>query len=108
MIEYQILVTERAKRDIEEIADYIEFSLLNPTASGNFLDDIEDIIISLCSFPKRHPLANDSILESWGVRYVNCGSYLVFYLINEETQAVYILRVLNQRRDWQVILTKED
>ena len=39
---YRVFITHKAECDINETADYIEFSLMNPSAADNLLNKIEE------------------------------------------------------------------
>ena len=46
---YAIHITSKAERDLNEAADYIEFTLLNPQAADGLLDKTEEEINKLSS-----------------------------------------------------------
>jgi len=41
---------------------------------------------TLSQFPKQHPLVDDKILASWGIRFTQIGNYPAFYVISEDEQ----------------------
>ena len=104
---YSINITEPAESDLLEAASYIAEQLLNPSAAGRLLDDVENAIYSLSDMPQRHALVNDEVLARSGIRFMPVGNYLVFYIIREEKKTVVIQRVLYGRRDWASILRNE-
>jgi addiction module RelE/StbE family toxin len=104
---YQIDITEPAEKDIIETVKYIFEQLLNPTAAGKLVDDIEKAIYSLADMPQRHALVKDDDLAGLGFRFMPVNKYLVFYVIREERNTVVIQRVLYGRRDWVAILKNE-
>ena len=101
---YQIRITSTAEHDIMRIADYIEFSLKNPDAADNLLDVAAERIGSLGCNPQRFRLIDDPVLANWGVRFMIINNYLAFYTIDEEKQAVIIVRFLYQKSNWIAIL----
>ena len=101
---YSIHMTNRAQRDIDEAADYIEFSLRNPKASDALLDAVEREISSLSNMPERYPVISDGFLGSLGIRFVQVKNCLAFYRIDEKQSKVYIIRFLYGKRDWVSIL----
>ena len=40
----------------------------------------------------------------WGIRFVPVKNYLLFYIVREDEQKVYVLRFLYSKRNWQKIL----
>jgi len=102
---YFLQITKTAENDLINAANYIEYSLKNPIAADNFLDDIEKQINSLKDYPERHPIINDPVLSAWGIRLITVNNYIIFYAINGNT--INILRILYGKRDWITILNQE-
>ena len=101
---YNLHITLTAERDITHAADYIELVLKNPQSADRLLDEAERKIGALSQFPKQHPLVDDKVLASWGVRFTHVGNYLAFYTISEEEARVNIVRFLYAKSDWNSIL----
>lgn len=101
---YQVHITSTAEHDIMRAADYIEFTIKNPTAADNLLDVSTEQIGSLSDLPQKFRLVDDSVLASWGIRFVIINNYLAFYTIDEEKQTVIIVRFLYQKSNWTSIL----
>ena len=101
---YEIHIPQKAEQDISEAADYIEYSLRNPIAADDLLDEIETQINALADFPEQFELADDPVLNSWGVRFTTVKNYLAFYVIDEEKRIIHIIRFLYGKRDWVPIL----
>lgn len=101
---YTLHITSTAERDLTRAADYIEFTLKNPQAADHLLDEAESQIQALLNFPKKHPLASDKLLSSWGIRFTKIGSYLAFYIVSEETAQIIVVRFLYEKSDWLSIL----
>ena len=101
---YCVLITDRARHDIENAADYIEFSLKNPIAADNLLSEFKKAALSLAEMPERYSLVDDVVLASWGIRCFNVKNYILFYRIDKEEKAVTVLRFLYGRSSWRSIL----
>ena len=101
---YQVHITSTAEHDIMRAADYIEFTLKNPTAADNLLDVATEQIGSLADLPQKFRLVDDPVLASWGIRFVIINNFLAFYAIDEEKQTVIIVRFLYQKSNWTSIL----
>ena len=101
---YQVHITSTAEYDIMRAADYIEFTLKNPTATDNLLNVVTEQIGSLADLPQKFRLVDDPVLASWGIRFVIINNYLAFYTIDEEKQTIIIVRFLYQKSNWTSIL----
>lgn len=102
---YSLNITKHAERDIQAAADYIEFNLYDQKASDDLLDAVEASVSELRNYPLKYQLAEDAVLKTWGIRYFSVKNYLVFYVV--EKNMIYIVRFLNQKRDWISILRRE-
>ncbi len=101
---YMIHITATAERDIIRAADYIEYTLKNPTAAEHLLDVATEQINSLADMPEKFHLVDDPVLASWGIRFIIVNNYLAFYTIDTEKQLVIVVRFLYQKSNWNSIL----
>lgn len=101
---YNIHITSAAERDLIRAADHIEFTLKNPKAADDLLDEAEKQINSLAEFPEKFRLVDDPVLASWGIRFVLVKGYLAFYTISEDENRVIVVRFLFQKSNWNAIL----
>ena len=85
-------------------ADYIEFTLKNPTAAEHLLDAATKQINSLSDMPEKYYLVDDPVLASWEIRFIIINNYLAFYTIDKEKQTVIVVRFLYQKSNWNSIL----
>ena len=104
---YDIHITGKAELDLNEAADYIEFTLLNPQAADDLLDKVDEEINKLSYMPEKHKVVEDPVLAAWGIRLIVIDSYLAFYVIDNGAGIVHIVRFLYSRRNWISILRNE-
>jgi len=101
---YTVLLTEQAKRDLQNLHDYIAFSLLEPGVAKKLTRRITDGLQSLSEMPSRYPLYQDEPWKSKGLRRINIGKYSGFYFITENT--VQVIRIFYGGRDINSILNE--
>ncbi len=101
---YHIHITSVAQRDLINAADHLEYVLKNPKAADDLLKEAEKQINNLSNFPEKHQIINESVLSSWGIRFVVINNYLAFYTIDSDKNLVIILRFLFQKSNWSAIL----
>ena len=101
---YSVRITAAAERDIINASDYIDFTLKNPKAADDLLDAVEDKVEELSDFPEKYKLVEDTVLASWGIRCVTVKNYLVFYVISETQETIYVVRFLYQKSDCGAII----
>jgi plasmid stabilization system protein ParE len=101
---YRVRIVKPARTDMREIHRYIAMDLQNPAAATKRINLIDTNIQSLKTMPTRFPLVQDAYLASKGYRMIVCESHLVFFIIEEATKKVFVMRVIYARRDWARML----
>lgn len=102
----KIEYSPRALKDLDEIWNYIEVELCNPSAAQNTVDGIMDRVDGIASFPESgSKLEFENGLNS-GYRYVVFKNYLAFYRLKPD-DVVYVDRVIYGGRDYMRILFPE-
>ncbi len=97
--QYKIVITELAERDLEQAADYIAYTLKNPSAAKNIVKGIRKQINRLRSYPKAHELDDDLLLADLGIRKTYYKEYKVYYITDDGSKTVYIVRILHMLVD---------
>ena len=106
-MKYSIFVTGKAKQDLIEAADYIEYTLLNPKAADDLIDRFEKEINNLAFMPEKHQLVNDPVLAAWGIRMIALNNYIVFYTVDKESKSISVIRFLYGKRNWISVLSND-
>jgi plasmid stabilization system protein ParE len=91
---YRIRFAQAAEMDLRQTHAYISNELHNPVAANRLLSNIDQALLRLANGSGGHKLVDDDYLAAKGVRRLIVHNYLVFFLIKEDTQSVYILRIL--------------
>jgi len=103
---YSLNITDLAEEDILATVRYISGALKNPIAANNLLDEIELHEKILEDTPNIYPFVNDEYLSEKGLKYIRIKNFLMFYIIDEGTRIVNVIRFLYARRNWKDILKK--
>jgi len=90
---YQINYLPVAKKDLNNIIDYIQTD--NSSAALNLLNDIDKSISQLENFPYKGKIPEDNYLQSKGYRMLVVKNYIVFYVVYENIKEVEIRRILH-------------
>jgi len=101
-MKYKLHFSDNALQDLDEIWDYILIELCNPMAAVKIVNQIIDKTMQLEEFPKKGALLSTVTSMTSDYRFLTSGNYLVFYRV--EANAVYVDRVLYNRRDYMRIL----
>lgn len=97
---YRLVVTELANQDLDNIVSYMAVQLANPSAAGNFLDEVDACYQFLQSNPLMYEKCRDPRLEAEGYRKAVIKNYIAVYRINETTKSVIILRFFYGAQDY--------
>lgn len=95
----KIVYTLKAKQDLQDIHEYIAYTLLVPETARRMTGRIMKAVRSLESMPERNPLYKEEPWRSQGIRFLPVKNYLIFYSINASTDTVTIIRIMFGGRD---------
>lgn len=101
---YSVYFTKVAMNDLDEIYRYISEELFAENAATDLLKKIEDCIKRLSVFPYYGSHLADEYLRSKEYRKLIVGSYIVFYIVNERTKQVVIMRILYGKREYENLI----
>jgi plasmid stabilization system protein ParE len=104
---YSVYINEIAENDILTTVQYISNVLKVPMAANKLLDEIEEKEKFLGDNPYIYPIVPDEILAKREIRFINIKNYMMFYIVNDNEQRVYVIRFLYGHRDWKNILEKD-
>jgi len=99
---FEVVLTEDAERDIEELFRYIAEHDA-PGRAESVLAAIQDVVLRLDELPERGNVPKE--LRSLGIagyRELHCKPYRIIYQI--EGHRVFVHCVLDGRRDMQTLL----
>lgn len=94
MTKWKVVYTEVAEQDLRSIYEYIAFTLLEPQIAKKNVRKIMNDISSLDNMPLRHQLYDKEPWHSKGIRVLQTGNFLSFYLPEEEKKTVTIIRIM--------------
>lgn len=97
---YKLKFTFSAEFDLNEIYIYISNNLSAPETAQRLMGRMEDSINKLCAFPFQCELSRNELLRAKGYRKLVVESYIVLYLVDEESKTVIIARVFYGSMDY--------
>lgn len=99
-MKYDIVVTNLAQDDLEEILNYISVDLSAPKSAIEMLNKIKSIFENLSINPLMYPLCNIDNLKAKNYRKAVINNYLMFYRVDDKNETIYIMRFIYGRRDY--------
>lgn len=103
-MKYNVVLTQQAARDLDEIFAYIAEVLCEKENAVNMINLLQKNILSLAEMPGRCKLYENEPWKSRGMHMMRVKNYLVFYTIEEDSRTVNIIRVLYGSRDLDAAL----
>ena len=97
---YKVKIYPAAKRDFMDVVNYL--NTLSADAALRYYDLLIEKIGSLSQMPERCPYVRNNPLKAKGYRCLAVESYLVFYVVKEDT--VQIRRILYGKRNYEWLL----
>ena len=98
-MKYKVTYTESAKKDLKSIFGYISKKLLAPENAAGQTQRIMAAVRKLDTMPRRYKLYEEEPWYSQELRYFSIDNYLVFYKTDDETETVYVVRIMYGGRD---------
>ena len=98
-MKWTVFYTNTAEQDLRSIYDHIATTLCAVDTAKNLVRQIMEEIASLDEMPNRYAKYDKEPWKDRGLRFFSVKNYVIFYLPNEETKTVYIIRIMYGGRD---------
>ena len=102
MAELAIFYSPLARRDLDEIFDYIAYELENPSAAAETVNAVLDAAESLEGFPYIGSPVKGLPFSADEYRFLGARNYLIFYRVADTR--IFIDRILYKSRDYLPLL----
>lgn len=107
MKKYKIEVSKTAEQDLVNIISYLKYDLAGDIIADKYkilfkqkLKNLEDIAGSM-------PILSEKLTGHKNIRKVNVKNYIIFYIVDEEKNKVFVLRIGHTFMDWEKYLKDE-
>ena len=97
---YNLIITELAHEDLDEIVRYIAIDLNAPKAASDFVDAVDACYKDIRTNPGMFEYSRDSRLRQEGYRRAVVKNYIFLYKVFEEKNEVVIYRLIYGRRNY--------
>ena len=102
MQEYNVLFSDTADKDLEDIVEYL--SNFSPNIARRYYDEIMSKSLSLSIMPHRCPLVRDEFLREKGYRWLSIRNYTLFFVIDEVNNVVDVRAIMYSKREYTALL----
>ena len=97
---YELIITQKAERDLDEILGYIVNELCNVPAAIHLTDEIEKRYRLLTENPRLYSECQQPLLKAGHYRKVVVGGYLMIYRVDTKKDIVIIERFFSDLEDY--------
>ncbi|MBR1628245.1 MAG: type II toxin-antitoxin system RelE/ParE family toxin [Lachnospiraceae bacterium] len=97
--QYKFEFTKLAETDIDETISYICEELHNSEAASSFVEELEEKLDEVCKNPKIGRLVENEFLRLDNVRRFLVKNYVAYYIVDDDSYRVVVLRVVYGKRD---------
>ena len=101
---YGYVLTETAESDINEALSYIAINLGNVLAASSLADAFMEQIENFCLQPRAGTPVENELLKRGEVRYFLVKNYIVYYLVDDVSKKIVVLRFVYGKRNQDNIL----
>ncbi len=100
-MDYKVILSDFAKRQLDDILFYICMTLGNETAACNVLQDAENTIQKLAQVGGSLKICDEPELAQYGYRKIHFSShrYIMLYIL--EGKEVHIDRICHELEDYK-------
>ena len=106
MVSNHLIITDSAKKDIDDAVSYIYYSLGNPSFAKELLDEFERTIYLLLDFPKIYQVVENELFKIADVRKANIKSYVMYYSYYEDKHLIKIWAFIYGKRNINQIVDR--
>ena len=104
MNKYVVEMSETAEQDLENIIAYLRYDLAGDIIADKYkilfkqeLKKLEDIAGSM-------PILSENLTGYNNIRKINVRNYIVFYIIDQENNRVFVTRIGQAFMNWEKYL----
>ncbi len=104
-MKYRLLRTDKANRQMVEIAAYIAEETGDYETALGLINKIEQALSLLGETPHRGSLPRSEALRKQGHRVLVSGAYLIFYRCDDDKKTVTVTAVIHSKQDYLRVLS---
>ena len=107
MKKYKIEFSKTAAHDLENIIFHLRYNLSGDITADKYKLLFKQTLKDLENTASSFPILDEKLTGHKNIRKVNVRNYLIFYIVNENSSKVSILRIWHAFMDWEKYLKDE-
>jgi len=104
MKKYIVEVSESANSDLESIISYIKYDLKEKIIADKYKLLFKQALKRLETVAGSMPILSQAITGYRNIRKLNVRKYIIFYIVDDENNKVFVVRIGHALMDWENLL----
>lgn len=98
---YNIVFSIEAEKNLRNIYEYITFNFKMGMIASKLIKRLDVKIRSLTDAPKRYKVFEEEPWLSRKLHYFYAENYAIFYIVNDDNNKVWIIRIMHQGMNYK-------
>lgn len=107
MKRYTVEVSETAEQDLENIISYLRYDLAGDIIADKYKILFKQELKKLEDIAESMPILDKKLTGYENIRKINVRNYIIFYIIDDENDKVFVVRIGHAFMDWEKYLKDE-
>ena len=98
------VISPPAKKDIEDILNYIAFALSNKSAANRFYNQLLAKLDIIRLYPESCQIVDNKSFEENEIRSIMVSNYRLLYKFEKNKNTIIVLRIIHAKRKMNIML----
>ena len=107
MKKYIVEMSETAEKDLENIISYLRYDLAGDIIADKYKILFKQELKKLVDIAGSMPILEEKLTGHKNIRKINVRNYIIFYIIDENVDKVFVVRIGHAFMDWEKYLKDE-
>ena len=107
MKKFEVEVSKTAEQDLENIISYLRYDLAGDIIADKYKILFKQALKELENIAGSMPILDERLTGYQNIRKINVRNYIIFYIIDEENNKVFVVRIGHSFMDWEKYLKNE-
>lgn len=107
MKKYKVEMSETAEQDLENIISYLKYDLAGDIIADKYKLLFKQELKKLEYVAGSMPILEKTLTGHKNIRKINVRNYIIFYIIDDDTDKASVVRIGHAFMDWEKYLKDE-
>lgn len=107
MKKYIVEMSETAEQDLENIISYLRYDLAGDIIADKYKLLFKQELKKLADVAGSMPVLEEKLTGHKNIRKINVRNYIIFYIIDEDVDKAFVVRIGHAFMDWEKYLKDE-